>query len=322
MYINRGFAHYKSASHPAGFDKIALHSKDFEVKDILPFAIAPNYKKQGEAETQESPLFLCSGNQIYGSKAFHNAGDEMGNLSINIDWRGCGMSWNPSKLLGKKIGSLASPQDVQNGVNIIQDYLTTIGLSTNLSSYKISRIDLAKDREMTDKVFTYHQALQMIDGKRMKEAVQYPDGFRIGNQSRQSIFYDKGLEIEPKAGATNNMRCEMRLLKSDAVQKVMNISHVHQVHNLQTQDVSKIYSGFLSNDVFRIGNYQQMSFDFMTEVSILKDFKQKGRNAFKIWMMLMGFDKAMATFGKDGIKKIMQEAGFHRNYIAQPPLIR
>lgn len=312
MNNNRDFVADFAHTHPAGVDKILVHSKEFEVKDSINLGIAPNYKKQGEAEIQHQQLFTCQGQPVYGSKAFHNAGDELGNLSITIDWRGCSMGWNPSKLVGKYTGELASPKDVQNGLNIVQDYLSEIGLSTNLSSAKLTRFDIAKDRQMSNKVFAYKQAFDWLEGKRMKEQVQFPDGVRMGNQQRQAIFYDKGLELSPTKGRSNNMRCEMRLLKSESVQRSMNLSHLHQLKDLGQDDLSNIYSSFITKDIFRIGDFNQLSFDFMSEVSTLKSFRHQGSKAFDNWLILHGIEKVTALFDADSIKQIMEEAGFDR----------
>lgn len=312
MNKNGDFVAKVAHTYPAGIDKLIIHTKEFEVKDIFNLGIAPNYKKQGQDEIEHQQLFICSGQQIYGSKAFHNAGEELGNLSLTIDWRGLSMAWNPSKLAGKYTGELASPQDANNGVKIIQDYVSEMGVLTNVSSAKFTRWDNAKDRQMSNKVFAYRQALGWIEGKRMKEQVQYPDGMRIGNKQKQTIFYDKGLELCPDSGRSNNMRCEMRLLNSDSVQRVMNISHVHQLKDYGQDDLSKIYSGFLTKNVFKIGDFGQMSFDFMNEVNILRSFRKQGHSGFEKWLMLHGVEKVSALCGADSLKQILQEAGFDR----------
>lgn len=312
MNNNRDFVANFAHLHPAGIDKLAVHTKEFEVKETLDLAIFPNHKKQGEADIQYKPLFTCAGQQVYGSKAFHNAGDELGNLSLTIDWRGLSVIWNPSKLAGKYTGELASPEDAHKGSKVIQDYLSEIGISTNISSAKFTRWDNAKDRQMTNKVFTYRQALGCIEGKRMKEQVQYPDGMRIGNKQKQTIFYDKGLELSPDNGRSNNMRCEIRLLNSDSVQRVMNISHLHQLKDLGQDDVSNIYSAFITKNVFKIGDFNQLSFDFMNQVTILKSFKAQGYNGIDKWFKLHGIVNLISLYGIDVVKQIIQEAGYDR----------
>lgn len=317
MYNNRDFVTDSVTHPPAGIDKLAVYSNDFEVKNDLNLGIAPNYKKQGEADIQHTPLFTCSGQQVYGSKAFHNAGEELGNLSLTINQRGYLLTWNPSKLAGKYTGELASPEEAHKGMKVIESYLSEIGILTNVSGAKITRLDIAKDRQMTNKVFAYKQAFDWLEGKRMKEQVQYPDGMRIGNTQKQAIFYDKGLELSPDSGRSNNMRGEIRLLKSDSVKRVMNLSHLHQLKDLGQSDLSNIYSGFITKDVFKIGDFNQMSFNFMSEVNILRSFKEQGKrsNPFDKWLKLHGIEKVMTFYTIDSIKQIMQEAGFDRQAI-------
>ena len=307
MNINRGFVVFKEPPPPSGIDKIQATSKGFQVNDITHFGIVPNYKKQGERDSEQMFLFTCAGQQIYGARAFHNAPKEMGNLSISIDFRGCEIIYNPSKLLGKYSGELATPEEVHQTAGVIEKYLSEIGLSTNLSSYKLTRVDIAKDRLMDDKVFTYHQALNILEGKRMKEQVQYPDGMRLGNSSRQDCFYDKGLEIKPEDGSTNLMRGEFRLLKADPVQKVLNISHLSQLKDISAKDLSAIHSNHIAKDLYHAGDVNQVSFDFMSDVTLLKSFKEQGRNAFRRWVMICGVEQLVSTYGMDGIKKILQE---------------
>jgi hypothetical protein len=318
MNINRGFVVFKEPPPPSGIDKIQATSKEFQVKDATCLGVAPNHKKQGEDIINHTPLFSTNreiypqpdgklGNMVWGSRAYHNGPPEMGNLTINIDFRGCEIIYNPSKLLGKYSGELATPEEVHKTSVIIENYLSEIGISTNLSNYKLTRIDIAKDRLMDDKVFTYHQALNILDAKRMKEQVQYPDGMRLGNSSRQDCFYDKGLEIKPEDGSSNLMRGEYRLLKSDPVQKVLNISHLFQLKDISSKDISDIHSNHIAKDLYHAGDVNQFSFDFMSDVTLLKSFKGQGRNAFRRWVMVCGVEELVSTYGMEGIRKILQE---------------
>jgi len=328
MNINRGFVAYKTTSAFSGVDKVHAISKDFDVKDTTHFGIAPNHKKQGETDYQQTPLFRCAGKKylqpdgeigemVWGSRAYHNAPKEMGNLSINIDFRGCEITFNPSKLLGKFSGELATPEEVHQTAGVIEKYLSEIGISTNLSSYKLTRVDIAKDREMDDLFFTYKPAIVLLKSPRQKTRREYDDGISFGNKQRQDCFYDKGLEMNPEDGGSKLMRSEFRLLKSESVDSVLNISHFMQLKDMSPQDISDVHIKHITKDLFKIKTPEQQSFSFMGDVALLKTFREQGkRNAVMEWVMLMGISNLVETRGGiDGIKLILETAGFDRSYI-------
>ena len=312
MNINSTLITYK-VTQPPGIDKISLSSVEFAIQDKTQLAIAPNIKKQGEENATETPLFICKNDLVFGSKAWHNAGEELGNLAVNIDCRGMQIAWNPSKMLGKFAGELATPQEAYNTTEILQDYLQSIGISTHLNTHKVSRIDLAKDRNMQDKVFTYSDALSLLNARRENKKTLYPDGLTLGNKSRQGCFYDKGLELTNEK--SNQMRCELRLLKSKPIQSGLDVSHLHQIKHITSEALQTCYADYINKDLYKLGEFNQLSFDFMTEVSILKSFQQQGRNAFEKWIMLNGIDYVLDVYGKDGIKNILVHSGFSNKHV-------
>lgn len=314
MNINRDFVATLTTPPPAGFDKLGISSKDFEVKDTINFEIDHNRKKQGQSEIIETPLFMCQGKQVNGTKAWHNAGEEMGNLRVNINYTGLGISWNPSKLLGKYTGEIASPNDVQEGIKIVQNYLDEIGISTNLQNHKLTRLDFAKDRQMSDKVSSYLPALRLLNGKRMNDQKLYPSGLLFGNRQKEYCSYDKGEEINPDNGSTNNCRGEVRFLKDESVQRYLKFSHLHQLKDFAQGDLTKVYSDFFLDQVFRMEKVgEQLSFNFLADINFLSEAREKKKqNAFKEWIMLFGVEHMLEVYGMDNIEKILKEAGYHR----------
>jgi hypothetical protein len=312
MNINSTLITYK-VTQPPGIDKITLSTTDFAIKDIKQLAIAPNIKKQGDDHATETPLFIYKNEPINGSKAWHNAGEELGNFAVNIDCRGMQIVWNPSKMLGKLSGELSTPQEAYNTSEILQGYLKDIGISTDINSHKVSRIDLAKDRNMQDKVFTYSEALSLLNARRENKKTLYPDGLTLGNKSRQGCFYDKGLELTNEK--TNQMRCELRLLKSKPIRTALDVSHFHQVKQITPEALHTCYTDYINKDLYKLGDFNQLSFDFMSEVSILKSFQKQGRNAFEKWIMLNGIDYVLNIYGNAGIKNILIHSGFSNKHV-------
>ena len=340
----------KETFHPSGIDKVQVISRDFEVTDTLQFAVIPYSKKQGKADFPEIPkrkdhfendcdyaeyliqkkeqkeeekkyeqipIFSLKGQPFYASKIYHNAPSEMGNLSINIDVRGAQIIFNPSKYLDKYSGELATPQETYNLITDIQKYLTEIGFKSNLSNFKLSRIDIAKDRVMSDKVFTYQEVFNLFSAKRETRKTLYPDGLTIGNASRQDCFYDKGLVIKPKDGSTNLMRGEFRLMKHKSIKDTLNISHFGQMKEISTKELSYIHSNHIQKDIYQAGDLNQQSFDFTNDVTLLKSYRQQGRGGWKKLVMMKGVDYFLKIRGIDVFRQILDASGYDKSAISK-----
>lgn len=315
MNINTHFAPLKGATPPCGIDKLILQTKDFEVKDTRQLTIVPNAKKQGEDDTQNTPLFHCNGAVVNGSKAYHNSKDEGGTISANINWAGLSITYNPSKMLGKNVGELSSVADVQTVSAEVEKYLFSNGIVAPLSGAKIYRIDLAKDRSMNQKVFAYSDVFNLLRAKGYNQKVQYPHGVRIGNRKRQGIFYDKGRELFPRGGDTNTMRGEVRLMTNQTLTKRIGISTMADLYHADTNYLNQTYNHWVNVDMFHYNDDGQIAFDFVNEVSILQNFKEQGRNAFKRYLMLRGVEATMLIVGgMDNLKRLLSEV-FHRNRV-------
>lgn len=318
MYNNGPFVNYKDTKPPAGIDKIRLHTREFSVRDTRNIAIVPNTKKQGEEDAIPKELFRVGEGMVYGSQAYHNADNgALGNLVFEINGYGFSAHWNPSKLAGKYTGELANLSDISTSLPVVQDYLRQNGVLVNVADAKLTRLDLAKDRQMSDKVRSYATALSSLDGKRMKERVQYPDGVRIGTQSKQGIFYDKGLELSPADGSTNNMRGEFRMLKGETIKSTLGTITAGELTSLHQQDISTAYANYINADLYRMGNAEQLSFSFTTEVEVLKFYRTTfKRNALLYWFVQEGIQMKLERIGDmDTLAKIMLEAGYTRQTV-------
>jgi hypothetical protein len=314
VYNNREFQPFKgnkpSNQTDLGVDKLHLYTRDFTITDTRNLCIVPNAKPQGQEEAVPTKLFTCAGKWVEGSKAFHNADQEQlsgGSLSVNISPFGLMATFNPSKILGRFSGELASVQDCRQVSGQVEAYLQGMGIMLNPLDAKLTRIDFAKDRQMSDQVFTYSQALSLLRASRMKEQVQYPDGMRLGNRQTQGIFYDKGLELKPEEGRSNLMRGEMRLLTSDSVSKRLHISTFSEFTSLHQTDIRPVYANYITKDLYHDGQSSQLSFNFMQEVEFLKSLKSEGRNAVKRWVMMHGLETLFCKYTTQGIRAILSE---------------
>jgi len=316
MNINTHFAPLKSAYPPVGIDKVIVQTKEFDVFDTHQLTIVPNSKKQGDEEAVNTPLFTCRGHVINGSKAFHNSIDEEAVISANINWAGLSVTYNPSKLMGKPMGELSNIADVRGITSKVEEYLRANGISAPLNSSRIYRLDMAKDRGMNQKVFAYKDVFDVLRAKGYHKKAQYPNGVLIGNRKRQGIFYDKGRELHPRGGDTNIMRGEVRIMSNQTVVKKLGIATLTDLYQTDENYLNTSYNNFISADMFHTqGKGAQYSFDFMSEVSILKSFKEQGRNAFKKYLMLRGVEATMLVVGNmENLRNLLGEV-FHRNRV-------
>lgn len=313
------FVPSKGTLSPVGIDKIHIHTQDFRVSSATQLAIVPHRKPQGKIwdEVSQQPLFVCDGVPVIAEKAYHNSSGNDGNeeaavISATINSTGLTATYNPSKLIGKKMGELASVADVRAVTNQVQTYLENNGIYVPLSEGNLSRVDLAKDREMSQPVFNYTDVWRVLRGKRMPEKVMYPHGYRVGSKRRQFIFYDKGLEINPKLDSSNTMRGEVRFIRNATIDKQVGIKTLNDMYNLDEKYLGQFYNSWLTREIFRQRNDDsQLTFDFTGEVALLKSLYDKtyqGRGSFKYWLALDGVEvKLQKLGGMDNVRRILSE---------------
>lgn len=243
LYNNKHFAYSHYALNNFGIDKIRIHTRDFEVKDTLCLGVQPNSKQQGLAEAEPTFLFnTTKQGGVYGKGAYYNNED----INLDISTFGLSLVFNPTKYKGAN-QLTADTHHISLIAQDIEDHLQDLGIRLSISNSKATRIDLAKDRLMDKEVFMYGDTFNTLTGKRAKERVQYPDGYRIGNGQRQGLFYDKGFEQSQQR--SNNMRCEYRLLKSAAISKALSITRLEDIYKATPEDLHYLYGIEVSNNI-------------------------------------------------------------------------
>ena len=310
MYNNRTLLPYR-LHQQFGIDKISLYTEDFQVTNIQPLGIIPNRKEQGELYPDNRPLFVTRGGQVVeGERAYFN-GNHV-NLSLNP--KGAFVQYNPSHLLDDLT---CDPADIQAVTKLAQDELTENGFNCNLWEAKLSRLDLAKDREMSDKVFAYSGLWGLLAGTRMNQKAEYPDGFRIGNKSRQGVFYDRGLRKNPEGGSTNLMRFEAREMNGKAITRHTDLVYMNDLVKADPKELHRAYVNFLDRDVLRYRQRDgQIDLDWESEVTQLKAFRaMHPKGGFFKWLMHEGFiTKIQKVGGMDRMREAITEAGYTRKH--------
>lgn len=306
MYNNRSLVAL-NATNPAGIDKIRLFTQDFKISDTRHLEILPNRKRQGELEIEQHGLFNCNGKHIYGEKAFHNGEG----VNATISSHGLIIQYNPSKIKGELIHN---PKEIKGISKDVEKYLNSVGVHSSFNHNIVSRIDIAKDRELEDKVFAYQPVWGIIRGKRMGNTVQYPSGYRLGSKYKQGIFYDKGYEQQPDNGYTNRMRAEIRLLNSKTVQRIATFSSLEDVYQMDTRFLGKVYNRFLSENIFRQdGDPSQYAIDYTNQVNELRSIREvKPRGGFQQWLMMQGIIGRLEQIGgMSHLHQLLVDAGYH-----------
>jgi hypothetical protein len=297
-----------------GIDKIALTTKDFRVKDLSNTNIfGRNVSiRQGGAEL---PIYSdLSENKIEANNFYHNGKCAIYDISHN---KGLNIHFNPSKVL-HPYNLVSTGTELNSHLQAIKKEMGSIGVLTNLDTMNLSRLDLAKNMEMSHPLLVYQDGFRLLKGKR-SDSRTAPDGFYVGNKSHETIFYDKGKELKyNKVTAItpeNYLRAEIRYKKSDAVKRYSTFNNCFDLMSADPTDISGIYKTYLNDVIFsrsKIGT--QMLIDFDSEIEIYNNLKaQMPKGYFGYWLQINSIDRLMNMFGSiENVKRFLTDAGENR----------
>lgn len=253
MYIKRDFSHLKCEF---GIDKVKLFTPEFSVNSILNWTIKPNYKLPGELQIVETPLFAVNGETITGQGAYI----KKERYTADIHHNALFVEFNPSKWFH----STQLTADADKIASVIErieaDLFDTAATECDLLNSKLSRIDFTAQAEMQRSVPHYDSVIG--SGKTMKRAPrkQYPNGFLIGNRSRQLCTYDKGFKDLLDSGhknitASNLLRVEARYLTPKALKSQTLFGTTKDLLNRTPADMHAAYNKARA-DLLRIDQTQ------------------------------------------------------------------
>ncbi len=109
--------------------------------------------------------------------------------------------------------------DVKGAMDKAQDIVWKSGLDLDLTNAQIVRIDVTKDRILSEPVQRYAPTLQnYLHFRRQSKNLGYQDGLTLGNNSRQFTFYDRKLKLDldkvDNDLSNNTARLEYKLLNA------------------------------------------------------------------------------------------------------------
>jgi len=138
----------------------------------------------------------------------------------------------------------------------VESKLKDLGCTFDMSRAKVTRLDLARNTELSHPVSNYAPAFAAIDcRKRVKKVEHGGTGFYAGNKQWESGFYDKGAEMHEKgielaACPERTLRAEMRYLKSATVRAATGVETIADLKE-KWLGFKPAYVGSLKRDVFR-----------------------------------------------------------------------
>lgn len=238
-----------------GIDKMQLYFglDRFEVRDAYKFK-----HKRPDGDYGEAPKFWGQdkkGNGIDGR--IHTVGEP---ISLQVDWKGLAITFNPSKLFHPY--HLLEVEHLDQCLDKVHDSLNRYGvaLAQDLTDARITRIDLAKQAQTHEPNAAYQDVyMRTLNAKRETKRILYPDGYYIGNNSRYFTTYDKTAERKLN-GITdvpsNLTRFEVRYNKKSSISNTksngLGLGTFEDALNASTSFLTEQYNSYLRNDIFRV----------------------------------------------------------------------
>lgn len=300
-----------------GIDKLTVFTPNFQVEDLSTERGWSIQRAETPDAPKPNPLHRDgTGRIVYGNKAYVNTGT----VRFDLDHRGLRIDLNPSKLVHP--WKLAGVDVMGTVEDLIQTEADRHGLQFDPNDLRLSRLDLARQHEMTEPLSVYGHAYRLMQGKRMTTA-QFPNGARFGNRQRQAVFYDKRAELihrlKEGLGCPNKLlRAEARFMAHKAATAATGITYLHQLQKAGDGQLLESYTAFLSRDVFRVkgdGTQSIIPLENMDKVfdRIMQTTK---RDAVALFERAMGINLLLVQFGGiDGYLDYLTRKGFERTTV-------
>lgn len=296
-----------------GIDKLALSIPEFNVDSIKPFNVTPNSKKAGESTIRETYLFRTDKEgDIYGKNVYLNEYDF--NLTITPYGQRVNavVVYNPSKLFGSLT---LDPNIINEKTLTIVEKLKALGISINIDTAFISRLDLGADNMLENPFREYRQIIQGKTEQKNTKSTDYLDTktFGTGNGTMQFSCYDKGKEREkeqygkPLSSSTNYARLESRLLRGKAIKRIIGEADTYnKLLETESKSFNKAYLHVINNFI----NIRQTDCDF-PDITSLIDIVKINRKRFPKQWLLISLNAFLMSFNNkdiDTLRVLMTEA--------------
>ncbi len=286
----------------AGIDMVYMTAKpdEFLIRSAGGFMHQQTVKNYGEAP--EIWGYTSEGQPLTG-KLFVNRGAGGHAASIDVKPYGMTIQVNPSKLLHP----YELTTDISTAVDAVKDLLHGLTVDVDVDTMRLSRVDITKQAQMKHPIESFTGAFGALNGKRMKQRTQYPDGFQVGNKSRQVVFYDKHREQllhDPNTPTPENLlRCEARFMKQTVghVKTGIGCGVLRDLQQADPDQLTSAYNRFLLQDIFRTSDGVQLSLDYGYEIDVLSGFLKSTRSQSKAvddYIITAGVEHVLNSFGE------------------------
>jgi len=310
------------------FDKIALHTQDFTIKDISPFHLKTGEMDCSTGEALHSfPLFNYGGEIIEGSKAYIPDTNKKLPYQLDINSYGLSISYNPSKIVFPYTCYLADNEKLKLCNDMLFTELKEY-VDTDFEKLELTRIDLAKNIKTDLCCFEYNELFRTLSASRMK-GTEYPEGYLFKNKSRQIVFYDKVRELKEVQKISNEyfkdlpaniLRSEVRFLKKSVIEKNIGFKEIGKLYSLENyKNIEQVYKTTISSVVFKKQINDQLElFSYADELEKLKHYKTLyQRNSIDRYIGDYGLKEILNIYNGDLnlFKKALMEVGYERTYV-------
>jgi len=318
MNNNIPFAHEPCAT---GIDKLVLTSQDFIVKDASTTGLQLKHGFTDLATGDQKQVVLFkdkTGRSISGASAFLNTE----HYNLNINSYGLQVTFNPSKTY--------HPYELCTDAKVLEKRIETLskdiygrGIRLDIEQANISRIDLAKNAEMSQPCIAYSPVLSWLNIQRAKRSAMYPDGHTSNNNKFGLNFYNKGKELRENdiqvIPHDNMMRCELQLKGTQSVCKRIGIGNIRTLYESGITPLNDFYNDTLTKDVFKSKNITQYRICYVGTKETLMSLRDiYGQSALNMFYSMYGIGELMNEVGSlQAFEKMLSELGYHRNTIAK-----
>lgn len=213
--------------------------------------------------------------------------------------------------------------DMKKVRDIMQDVIYKAGIDVDILEGNCKRIDVTKDRIMSEKADNYVPALaSFLSFKRQSTKLEYDNGCTLGNQSKQLGFYNRYAKLQ-KDGLLNNSifhentaRLEYRLL-SKGKRTWTDTYNLHTFNDVVTASMDQ-FNGIFVDGLKNVGlkdklNGEELDINAIRPMSLITTMQQYetafGRNWFQTYLKHQGIVSLVEQYSLDTLVIALSEVG-------------
>lgn len=295
MYNNSHLSPLRLQNTLASVDKVSLFTSEFQISPTACLDIQPRPFNLSEGQPEhEPPLFYdTEGRPVFGKKAYRNTD----RINLDIQTRGGSpfltLSFNPNKFRHYFEGTTDTAQ-MRAQISSVTHDLTEAGISLDFESMTLHRLDLMKQRQLSDPLSVHHSVLSTFSARRQASRA-YLDTFLIGNKQHQTALYDKGVEAKVP-NMENLIRCEIRALRARSVSALYGVETLSDLMRTDIEALTEAYNQHLRRNVFT--NHIAPKEGIASEIRIVEYYLDTSpRNGVNLYLRNRGIEHVFRTFG-------------------------